>query len=237
MQTPSSLVAAAVALAAAATIAAPVAHARTFAAPPPPVAPPAAAPIATRPAPVARPVDRAKLAAALTAQRQANLGRFRAYVAGGVYPSNTFAAGLRNVWRDDAGHFCAAASIIAASGQGDLVLAQADRDNFVRLRDVTAGPLRDWILTSGFTVDEVDQIQRPFMPVSAEVPEDPFAAPPRPVDPALRAAEDRRLRKLYKKIDRALVRHEAASLRAAVERLMAEPNLAVAAFGPGVLGG
>ncbi len=185
-------------------------------------------------------LDRAALTTALTARRTENHARFRAYVAGGVYPSNTFTDGSLNVWRDEAGHFCAAASIIAASGQGQLVIETADTDNFVRLRDVTAGPLRDWILTSGFTVAEVDQIQRPFMPVAtrpiaAPVPVDVSVVAVTKVDSRLRAKETRRLKRAYAKVDKALVRGADAQLTAAVDELMAHPALALATFGPAVI--
>ena len=79
----------------------------------------------------------------------ANLARFRAYQRKGELPSNTYAAGQLNVWRDEAGHLCAAATIINASGAVALVEQVAEESNFIRLADVTSGPLMDWILTSG----------------------------------------------------------------------------------------
>lgn len=216
-----------------------VAVARSFAAPPPSEV----VAVASRPAPYPTAdllvLDRAELRAALATRRADNLARFRAYVAGGVYPSNTFARGSLNVWRDQDGHFCAAASIIAASGQGALVIETADTDNFVRLRDVTSGPLRDWILTSGFTVDEIDAIQKPFMPVADRplpaLPTPVIAdAPPVAIDARQRAKETRRLKRVYAKVDKALVRAGDAGLDAAVGALMARPELALATFGPRV---
>ena len=61
---------------------------------------------------------------------------------------------------------CAAATIIKMSGQDALVNRVAEQNNFVRLADVEQGPLMDWILTSGFTQDEIAAIQEPFMPVT-----------------------------------------------------------------------
>ena len=55
-------------------------------------------------------IDRAQLRSALAARRQQSLDRFLAYREGRVYPINTFDAGLQHVWRDDAGHLCAAAT-------------------------------------------------------------------------------------------------------------------------------
>ena len=42
------------------------------------------------------------------------------YYTAGAYPSNVFTPGLANVWRDQDGRYCAAATIIRASGQARL---------------------------------------------------------------------------------------------------------------------
>ncbi|MGE5184098.1 MAG: hypothetical protein ACM31C_18640, partial [Acidobacteriota bacterium] len=160
--------------------------------------PPAAglmAPVEAQP----RALDRASVRAALAHVRASNLAAFRAYQQKGVFPSNTFEAKTLNVWRDRDGHLCAAATIIDASGQHDLVARVADQSNFIRLADVRQGPLMDWILTSGFTQDEIAAIQEPFMPV---------AKPRMPVEPDLRTAEDARLRAKYKAVTRMLVANE-----------------------------
>jgi hypothetical protein len=180
-------------------------------------------------------LDRAAVMDALRGERRANLARFHAYATAGVYPSNTYRPGLANVWRDDAGHYCAAASMIAASGQADLVIETGDRDVFIRLRDVTSGPLHEWILTSGLTRAEVDLIQRPFKRVSPPEPATAIAAgatPTRPaVDPALRRKETKRLRALYAKIEAQLGADTDAPLALATDELMARPMLALARFG------
>jgi hypothetical protein len=189
-----------------------------------------AAASASAPAHEARPaelpilVDRAAVRAKLIEQRAANLARFRSYYAAKVYPSNVYTPGALNVWRDEAGHFCAAATIIRMSGEIALVDKVADDSNFIRLADVKQGPLMDWILTSGFTQEEIVMIQKPFRPVSFE---SSFADPPRVVDATLRDRETRRLFKVYRAVDAKLVKAQKASLERAVDRLMAHPTLAL----------
>lgn len=171
-------------------------------------------------------VDRATVRAKLLEQRTANLARFRAYRIAGVYPNNVFKPGLANVWLDQDGHYCAAATIIRASGQAALVAKVAEQNNFIRLADVTSGPLLDWILTSGLTQDELALIQRPFRPVTQRPELQPNR--PLPVVADLRTAETRRLAKLYAQIESQLASGAKASLELATDRLMKYPELAAA---------
>ena len=171
-------------------------------------------------------LDRSEVRAKLAAARAANLARFRAYQQKGVFPSNTFADQMLNVWRDEAGHLCAAATIINASGQAALVAKVAQEDNFIRLADVTDGPLMDWILTSGFTQAEIAAIQEPFSPVMRQQPTEPEPARIVAVDPARRRAEDARLLRKYRQVEAMLIKDQRASLEIAVDRLMAYPALA-----------
>jgi len=169
-------------------------------------------------------VTRAQVRAKLVAQRAANLARFRTYQRGGVFPSNTYSDQKLNVWRDEDGHFCAAATIIRMSGLTDLVDRVAEQSNFIRLADVKQGPLMDWILTSGFTQDEIAAIQEPFMPVVDEpqpVPSEPIV-----VDNGLRQRENRRLIAKYKAVDAMIVKGTQKSLDAATELLVKRPDLA-----------
>lgn len=176
--------------------------------------------------------SRAELRAKLAQNRRANLARFRAYQAKGVFPSNTFTPGKLNVWIDGAGHLCAAATIINASGQSDLVQQVGAANNFIRLADVTDGALMDWILTSGLTQAEIAAIQEPFIGVVPADADEPGRyvgiGPRRPmkVDPALRRTEDTRLKAKYKQVDAMLVKQQQRSLDAAVDRLMEHPDLA-----------
>lgn len=177
-------------------------------------------PIATAQLRIAPPaLDRAVVRAKLLEARRANLAAFHAYRIAGVYPSNVYTSSLANVWRDEAGHYCAAATIIRASGSVALVEQIAEDNNFFRIVDVEQGPVMDWILTSGLTQAELVMIQKPFMPVVHDI-ETPVVAP------RLRAAETRRLAKLYKSIALKLAKNQRASLEVAVDRLMQRPDLA-----------
>lgn len=171
-------------------------------------------------------MSRENVRAALVERRAQNLAAFRAYVAAGVYPSNTFQPNKLNVWKDRDGHFCAAATIIRRSGAVALVDKVAEQTNYIKLADVKQGPVMDWILTSGFTQDEIAMIQEPFEPVA------------RPktvqVDRGMRAAETARLRTRYAAIDKALVQGEQAALDAATDRLMKNPELAYAVLDNGI---
>jgi hypothetical protein len=172
-------------------------------------------------------LDRAQVRAALARARANNLAAFRDYQWKGVFPSNTFSDKTLNVWRDDAGHLCAAATIIKKSGKDALVDRVADQNNFIRLADVTTGPLMDWILTSGFTQDEIAAIQEPFRPVGQIRPNDP-ADPVGPVvvDGRLRASENQRLIAKYRQVDAMIVANQSKSLDLATDRLMRRPALA-----------
>lgn len=170
------------------------------------------------------PATRAEVRAMLIQNRAANLARFHAYQQKGSFPSNVYTASALNVWRDPDGKFCAAATIIRASGQTALVDQIAEDDNFIRLGTVTSGPMMDWILMSGLTQAELALIQRPFMPVAGRPSvDDPMTVA---VNPSMRAKEDARLAKLYTQIEATLVKNQKRSLDAAVDRLMKRPQLA-----------
>lgn len=156
---------------------------------------------------------RAKVRSHLATQRQIQVSRLAAYSAKGVFPRNTVATGLLNVFVDDAGNLCAAANLIALSGRRDLVDKTARADNFIRLVEVKKGPLLDWMLMSGLTVDEIDRIQEPYM----GMPEEP--------EPAIIAAETRRLQQHFGRVLAELGRNRAASLDAATDRLMKRADL------------
>jgi hypothetical protein len=198
-------------------LAAPVAGARDFAQPP--AADRVAAVGPGKRAPVEpAPVDRAALTRALAARRDHNLAVFRAYRKAGTYAHNFVRTGPLNVWLDVEGHLCAAANMIDKDGQHDLVMKTAAASNQIRLLDVTDGPLLDWILTSGLTLEEIDRIQ---MPQDMERLNGAGRAPAR-----WRIAEDARLRKGYAAADAWLVAHRRAGLADAVDRLMEHPALA-----------
>jgi hypothetical protein len=177
-------------------------------------------------------VSREAVRDALATRRARSVKLFRAYYKKGIYPHNTYTDGELNVWLDESGNLCAAATIIANSGLRDQVLAQSVDDNFIRLIDVEDGWLMDWMLTSGLTQEELVMIQVPFMPGEPRLGDGPVL-PIRPMpDPAPMpiadpfAAADKKLRKRYVKIDRTLAKQSKASLEIAVDRLMERPELA-----------
>jgi hypothetical protein len=170
-----------------------------------------------------RALDRDAVRAALVKARATNLAAFKAYQSKGVFPSNTYKNRKVNVWLDEDGNFCAAATIIKMSGQDDLVNKVAEQNNFIRLGSVKQGPLMDWILTSGFTQDEIAAIQEPFMPVMRAEPSPVITAT---VDAKKRKVEDVRLAAKYKQVEKQLVKNQKKSLDKAVDRLMKHQDLA-----------
>lgn len=158
--------------------------------------------------------SKAAVRKALEKRRAKNLAAFRAYRNGGVYPHNWVRFGPLNVWIDRDGHLCAAATMIDKDGKHDLVLEIGATDNQIRLMNVTEGPLLDWMMTSGFTIEEIDRIQMPPMGYEPWQKERDFLA------------EDARLRKEYAVTDAWLVKHAKAGLDLAVERLMQNRDLA-----------
>ena len=165
-------------------------------------------PIAVRAAP-----SRKAVRDALAKRREHNRAAFHAYVMRGVYPHNTYRTGPLNVWRDADGHLCAAATMISNDGHDDLAQATAKANNNIRLLDVVDGPLLDWMLTSGFTIEEIDQIQEPGFE-------------PQIVNPKTLAAEDAKLKQGYTATEAFLKRHVKADLDTATDRLLANPALA-----------
>jgi len=106
--------------------------------------------------------DRAALRAMLAERRRAHLAELRRYVRQGDFPVNGYQEGMLNVFVDESGHLCAVANLMAFDGRIDMVRATAASTNFVVLRDVREGPLHDWILSSGFTQEEIGMIQEPY---------------------------------------------------------------------------
>lgn len=176
-----------------------------------------AAPASIKLRPALTDATRHRLRAALGARRDQNLRAFAGYARRGVFPHNFENDGRLNVWRDREGHLCAAATMIFRSGAKRLVAKVARTDNFIRLADVTDGPLHDWILTSGLTHDEVIAIQEPFMGREPDLPARDW-----------RTAEDARLRARYAEVQAQLAADRAASLDAAVDALTLRPDLVAA---------
>jgi hypothetical protein len=160
-------------------------------------------------------VDREVLRKELAARRDLNLKRFHAYREARIYPHNSYEEGAVNVWRDADGHLCAVATMVFKDGLEQLTEATATANNFIKIADVTTGPLADWALTSGFTQEELVMIQWP------SYEEDMRRARQG------RKREDRRLFAGYRLTEQTLrqERVREAGLDLAVARLAARPEL------------
>ena len=174
-------------------------------------------------------VDRAELRKELAAQRKLNLKRFHEYRLARVYPHNTYQPGMLNVWRDDEDHTCAVATILLKGGLENVVNSTAVDQNFVRIADVTSGPLLDWVLTSGLTQEEVVMIQYPNWQEDDPVGFAAFQSEQRR-KARDRKREDARLSAGYLATERALKQKvmQDAGLDLAVARLAARPDLVAA---------
>lgn len=174
------------------------------------------------PRPLLAPAMRARLKRVLISRRAKNIAAFRSYASRGVYPHNVVAAGPLNVWIDEEGHMCAAATMIYRSGARSLVRQVGRDDNYIRLGDVTSGPVMDWIITSGLTQTEVATIQEPFM-----FPVEPPGPAPQPIarKPSPRVLEDQRLATRYREVLGLLASWQDSSLDAAIDRLATRPDL------------
>lgn len=177
---------------------------------------------AERPTPRISDQARARLRTLLTKRRAKNVRSFAAYVARGSYPHNFATPDRLNVWIDEEGHMCAAATMIFRSSTSarTLVRDTAKNDNYVRLADVDSGPLLDWILTSGLTHDEVVAIQEPF-----DGPDPGEDMPPRQAPVSWRTSEDNRLRARYAQVMAQLKSAPAGSIEAAIDALAFRPDL------------
>lgn len=175
-----------------------------------------------RPEPRINARTRARLRAVLAARRTKNVATFRAYARRGVYPRNYITNDSLNVWIDGDGRMCAAATMIFRSGKKALVRQVARDNNFIRLADVTDGPLLDWILTSGLTHDEVIAIQAPTVGGPRG---DWRMTPEEPAPQDWRVTEAARLRAHYDEVLSDLSRDRADSLDSAIDALVWRPDL------------
>jgi hypothetical protein len=94
----------------------------------------------------------------LAAHRAQAIARLHDYREAGAFPSGDSGRPL-SVFRDRNGVRCPMAELIHASGRDDLVDAVVAANNTLRLADVHAGPLYDWMLHSGLTLDEIAMVQ------------------------------------------------------------------------------
>jgi hypothetical protein len=171
-------------------------------------------------------LDRSSLRHKLATARAHNLVRLEAYARAGAFPKNQVQPGTLNVFRDNEGHLCAVANLINLDGHTSLINATATDDNFIVLASVTEGPLLDWILTSGFTQEEIGMIQVPYM--------GEFQGPEPVIDEqqlaVIRAQEVERVRTALLEVHRALTENSQQSLDIAAQRASGGAAVAQAAL-------
>lgn len=113
------------------------------------VAPSATAPrMDTQPAAIAQ----------LATRRAQAISWLHEYTEASVFPTDALGRPL-SVFEDEHGVRCPMAELIYRSGRADLVESTKREHNTVRLRDVTSGPLHDWMSGSGLTRDEIAMVQ------------------------------------------------------------------------------
>ncbi len=174
-------------------------------------------------------VDSQEIRSRLAERRALNMARLLDYANAGVFPKNTFNDGPLNVFVDTEGHICAAANLINLDGFGALVQRTAAANNYTVLAKVKKGPLMDWMLTSGFTQEEIALIQEPYMPVSGfdepilatDVPEPVFAVAPVSVED-----ESARVQEVLLSVHALLSANTKKSLGIATARLQSKRKLA-----------
>lgn len=117
---------------------------------------------------------------AFAVHREVQIARLQAYADAGVFPHNTTSVPALHMFKDDAGRRCAVSELVHEDGHDDLVDATVATHNDLAIADVHEGPMMDWILSSGFTQEELVRIQLPNSPMFTERAE-PVRFVPRPV--------------------------------------------------------
>ena len=112
----------------------------------------------TVPAPAAKPPELTSVVTDLATRRAQMLGWLREYREAGQYPTDA-SGRVASVFIGVNGVRCPMAELLHKAGRDDLVAAVARDNNAVRLADVHDGPLHDWMLSSGLTLDEINMVQ------------------------------------------------------------------------------
>ena len=165
------------------------------------------------------PPRRDRVKKALGAQRKKHLAALRAYRKRAVFAHDLDRSGEVYVWKDADGHLDAVAALMAGDGKNEAAIVDAVAPQYVgvHLIDSTYGDVYDWILTSGFTTDEIDRLQRPHTRPTVVVTG----------DDGWRTDEDARLATSYGAVEAYLREHTDDGLDAATDALIASrPELA-----------
>jgi hypothetical protein len=101
----------------------------------------------------------------LAVRRLVNMQRLRLYQLRGVFPQNEHVADRAvPVFVDNYDTACAVGHLMRQSGWTDEVAKIQRTNNLVYVPDVHAGPLVDWVLSSGLTQEEAALIQPSYFP-------------------------------------------------------------------------
>ena len=111
------------------------------------------------PKPVAPATASAFTIATLGVHRAEMIAALERYEQSGMFPIDPKTSYPVSEFRDERGVRCPMAELIYQSGHADLVDAVVRTNNKLRLADVHSGPLYDWMLDSGLTVQEIAMVQ------------------------------------------------------------------------------
>lgn len=101
----------------------------------------------------------------LAMQRRINLGRLAQYARTGRFPQNLgYSETPVPVFVDAQGTDCAVGHLMRMSGWGQSVDEIAQSNLFVYVDDIHSGPVVDWVLYSGLTIEEAAMIQPAYAP-------------------------------------------------------------------------
>jgi hypothetical protein len=93
------------------------------------------------------------------------------YIAAGNFPQNSTLEGeMIPVFVDNEGNACAVAYLMLCDGQSALVEEVREKNNNVKLHELTEGKVVDWMLRSGLTKEECELIQPEYNWPEPKVP-------------------------------------------------------------------
>ena len=105
--------------------------------------------------------SRSEVRQALAKHRAEQIERLHAYAETGAFPHNYASAEPLHMFKDANGRLCAVANLVNQDGLVELVSATARDRNDLAFVDVKDGPLYNWAIDSGLTLEEIARIQKP----------------------------------------------------------------------------
>ena len=180
----------------------------------------------------------------LASRRQTQISRLRTYSQQGEFPHNHAHPTFTPQFVDERDVACAVGHLMRLDGRTDDVLAIARANNAVLVEAVDAGPLIDWLATSGLTKSEAALIQPAYRPrprprppeepppppIILVEPEQPkktrpkFDPPPERPSPDIDELERKRLRAHFAKVEAQLIADTNHSLASILRSML--PTLA-----------